>query len=186
MRSFPRPEGSGTRGNRPAVPEWREEADVTKAFRARLAKLGMRSYREYLASEFWRSAKERYERSELPKRCIACDHEAYVLHHRSYARIGEEQPGDLIPLCRDCHARVHDYERSMGTKVQHAHKMLRDIFGWSREETERRFRPFGGLEWIGKNWDKALTPRQAIRELRRQDPANPAFWTAKQRARAAR
>jgi 5-methylcytosine-specific restriction endonuclease McrA len=29
------------------------------------------------------------------------------LHHRNYDRLGHERFDDLIPLCRECHARVH-------------------------------------------------------------------------------
>ena len=30
------------------------------------------------------------------------------LHHRSYDRFGVEAFTDLLPLCRDCHTRLHD------------------------------------------------------------------------------
>jgi len=30
------------------------------------------------------------------------------LHHRTYARLGHEQPEDLTPMCRTCHTRLHD------------------------------------------------------------------------------
>ena len=29
------------------------------------------------------------------------------LHHRTYDRLGHERFDDLIPLCRECHERVH-------------------------------------------------------------------------------
>jgi hypothetical protein len=29
------------------------------------------------------------------------------VHHRSYARLGFEQPEDVVVLCRSCHTRHH-------------------------------------------------------------------------------
>lgn len=43
--------------------------------------------------------------------CVACGGpwslSAGDLHHRSYARLGAEADGDLIPLDRACHDRLH-------------------------------------------------------------------------------
>jgi hypothetical protein len=33
------------------------------------------------------------------------------VHHRTYERLGNELPDDLIILCADCHARIHKKER---------------------------------------------------------------------------
>ncbi len=43
--------------------------------------------------------------------CVVCGepwtlHHGH-LHHRNYRRLGNENPADLIPLCCDCHARLH-------------------------------------------------------------------------------
>ncbi len=43
--------------------------------------------------------------------CVVCG-EAWRLshddlHHRSYRRLGHEVFGDLVPMCRSCHARLH-------------------------------------------------------------------------------
>lgn len=29
------------------------------------------------------------------------------VHHRTYARVGREWPGDLVVLCSECHRRQH-------------------------------------------------------------------------------
>ena len=40
--------------------------------------------------------------------CNCCwKKKATVVHHLSYDRHGEEDPSDLIPLCRGCHDRIH-------------------------------------------------------------------------------
>jgi predicted HNH restriction endonuclease len=34
------------------------------------------------------------------------------LHHRTYKNLGNERLNDLVPLCPDCHDRVHALHRS--------------------------------------------------------------------------
>lgn len=63
-------------------------------------------YAAYLRSEWWREF-SRYIR-ETRKICERCafPYELNV-HHKTYARIGNELDSDLILLCRSCHAREH-------------------------------------------------------------------------------
>jgi len=105
-------------------------------FYKRLNKLGFRNYYEYLSSHYWIEAKERFYKSELPQRCLACGKPKFQLHHRSYARLGNELPRDLIPLCGSCHKKVHDYLKTHNTKLSATHKVLRKVFGWTKKETK--------------------------------------------------
>jgi hypothetical protein len=70
-------------------------------------------YREYIASEEWRSRRRNFLETcgNYCKRCwiprwlavVAYDQDLNV-HHKSYARLGgEELDEDLEPLCRRCH-----------------------------------------------------------------------------------
>jgi hypothetical protein len=67
-----------------------------------------RPYDEYIQSDDWRekadSAKKR-----AGGRCQVCNSDEPPLdaHHRTYERLGREQPGDLIVLCRACHQLFH-------------------------------------------------------------------------------
>lgn len=45
------------------------------------------------------------------------------LHHRTYARLGEERWTDLIPLCRTCHTELH--------------RLLQGSPGWRRMPREQ-------------------------------------------------
>ena len=113
----------------------------------------LKSYKEYLASEVWEQTKARYFSSDKPKKCLACDNPKFQLHHLSYARIGEELLGDLVSLCGDCHSKVHSRLKGCGTHLQHTHAVLREIFGWSIRETQRRFKAFRGEKgflWLPK------------------------------------
>jgi hypothetical protein len=83
-----------------------------------------------------------YAASDLPKACVGCGSPRYQLHHRSYTRLGREPLCDFLPLCGECHSRVHEYHREHETDIQATHKILRIVFGWSRDETARRLAPF--------------------------------------------
>lgn len=72
----------------------------------------MMSYPEYLMSDHWK----RIRWAALWRarhRCAACGREATEaelhVHHITRDRLGEEDPADVIVLCRDCHAAIEDH-----------------------------------------------------------------------------
>jgi hypothetical protein len=107
----------------------------------RLRRMRM-TYAQYLASEMWSAAKDRYRRSWLPQECLGCGSARVEYHHRTYMRLGAEMPTDLVPLCRRCHGRVHAYEAEHPSHVKDTHKILRVLFGWTRSQTYEKFRPY--------------------------------------------
>lgn len=112
------------------------------AFWKHLADLGYPSYEAYLRSEHWQDVRRRYRESGRPQRCVGCDNPRYELHHRSYARIGCEHLNDLIPLCRDCHEKVHAFHKAHGTLITHVHVALRAIHRWGKGKAKRKLAPF--------------------------------------------
>ena len=68
------------------------------------------SYREYLETDQWRETRAEAI-ARAGGRCALCPREdpdgseklVFHVHHRSYQRIGEELPGDLVVLCEACH-----------------------------------------------------------------------------------
>jgi 5-methylcytosine-specific restriction endonuclease McrA len=74
----------------------------------RAAKLQSMPYAEYLETPEWH-----YRRRQVVKaaerKCQYCGIPTHDLnvHHRTYERLGNEDPDDLIALCRDCHEREH-------------------------------------------------------------------------------
>lgn len=95
-----------------------------------LGKFGYRRLFDYLRSPEFKELKERYRGSGLPQKCVVCKDPNVDLHHRTYARLGEERLTDLIPLCRHHHDQLHDegldlwsgpgilYEREMERRQQ--------------------------------------------------------------------
>lgn len=76
------------------------------------------NYHEYIASSDWRENSARLAELEASGfRCRLCNdngsNSALEVHHRSYANLGDEQPGDLTTLCRGCHRLVTDHQRRL-------------------------------------------------------------------------
>lgn len=68
-------------------------------------------YRQYIGSEEWQQRRSIFlEEAGTCNRCFLPRHLAIIaydqdlnVHHRSYANLGQEEPGDLEALCRRCH-----------------------------------------------------------------------------------
>ncbi len=65
-------------------------------------------YQVYLQSDGWKKRRaEAIDRAG--RRCQLCNSvDSLQVHHRTYERLGNELPADLIALCRSCHAKFHD------------------------------------------------------------------------------
>jgi hypothetical protein len=123
---------------------------------ARLGQLGM-TYREYLESEHWANLKRRYRASNLPQMCLGCNDPRVQMHHRTYQRIGREELTDIIPLCKACHDKVHDYCRGNSMHVKDTHAVMRVVFGWSKKQMMEKFKPY---RLSGRPNGCALTPKR--------------------------
>jgi 5-methylcytosine-specific restriction endonuclease McrA len=68
-------------------------------------------YRRYLQSDHWLAVRRRaLEYAE--HRCQVCySPDRLQVHHRTYARLGQERPADMTVLCEDCHRNVHGKRR---------------------------------------------------------------------------
>lgn len=108
------------------------------SFKDQLKELGFDSYSKYLASPHWKGVRVDYESSDLPQFCLGCKSNRFELHHRTYTRLGNEKLVDLIPLCRECHKKVHDYAKNHDLGIHDTHLILREIFGWTKTEMRRR------------------------------------------------
>ncbi len=66
-------------------------------------------YEEYRQSRHWIELSRLERQSQKVCQRCAFPYELNV-HHKTYERLGHEAPGDLIVLCRSCHAREHFLE----------------------------------------------------------------------------
>lgn len=125
----------------------------------RVRALGFKTYRDYLRSPHWRDMQARYRASRLPQACLGCNEPNFQLHHRSYVRLGHELLEDLIPLCDECHYQVHAYAREFQIPLENTHAVLRRLFGWTKGQTRKKFRPFSRNNGKGKKKTYAWVPR---------------------------
>lgn len=81
---------------------------------SRLRALGYSDYGSYISSTRWATKRREYwDDPDLPKACGVCgtDEAPLPLHHRTYERVGCERLEDLVPVCPNCHALIHELER---------------------------------------------------------------------------
>lgn len=110
-------------------------------FYKRLKLLGYRNYNEYLQSTHWKNKKIEYRNSEMLQHCLFCENKNYILHHRSYVRLGDESLYDFIPLCQDCHRKVHEwFNTHEDIQIAVTHRAIREIFKLTRPETRTLFK----------------------------------------------
>lgn len=73
------------------------------------------NYAEYLQTEEWRQRAEA-AKARVGYRCQICNRASprviLEVHHRTYERLGHEQPEDLTVLCRGCH-ELYESNRRM-------------------------------------------------------------------------
>lgn len=70
-----------------------------------------KAYDEYLSSPAWRQ-KRALCLATTSGACLHCGATAQTAHHVTYARIGNEQSEDLVPLCEPCHREIHGAQKS--------------------------------------------------------------------------
>jgi hypothetical protein len=120
-------------------------------------------YDKYIRSSEWAARKASYYETHH-KRCRSCgDEEKEMhLHHRSYARIYQEADGDLIPMCVDCHAMLHLFQKSFKLPVEDATELWLSVTnGTSRKKKIRealRQTKYSEFEHVWKRKSRAVLP----------------------------
>jgi hypothetical protein len=77
-----------------------------------------RNYTEYLKSEHWNLLRESLKDAAgyVCQICHGKD-KRLEIHHKHYSTLGHEARSDLMVLCGDCHAKLHDIKKNDGQKV---------------------------------------------------------------------
>jgi len=66
-------------------------------------------YEQYIQSDQWKERAKR-ERAFWNNSCSLCHRKGELhVHHSTYVRLGNEQHGDLIVLCENCHTIFHQF-----------------------------------------------------------------------------
>lgn len=87
-------------------------------------------YDEYLESDHWQHVRQGALARAL-HRCVVCNSDKSLhVHHRNYARLGNERLDDLTVLCAECHGLFHKHGKIQTTgKVAQAYTGV--IVNWS-------------------------------------------------------
>ena len=81
--------------------------EIDRCVEAAIAALRRMPYAEYLRTAHWQRVRA-LALARAGQCCELCGDDGQLeTHHRSYARVGFEQPDDLIVLCHDCHRDHH-------------------------------------------------------------------------------
>ena len=65
------------------------------------------AYDEYLWQLHWRETRKKALK-RAGYRCEKCENQVRLhVHHKTYARLGQELDGDLLALCTECHNEAH-------------------------------------------------------------------------------
>lgn len=69
------------------------------------------NYQEYIQSAAWIGRREQAKK-RAGHRCQLCSTtDGLVVHHNTYARLGDEDDADLVVLCEGCHTVFHEQRR---------------------------------------------------------------------------
>jgi hypothetical protein len=82
--------------------------------------LGFDSYFHYLNSPHWKEVRKR-QIEEVGYECECGSRVRLQLHHKTYARLGQELVQDLQWLCGNCHKRAHKIKTRAKGKVTIKH-----------------------------------------------------------------
>lgn len=92
-----------------------------------------KEYSKYLKSQHWKKLKietKRRLKREGKLNCYTCKYDKRLhLHHRTYKRLYQELPEDLVCLCKRCHFRLHRLVREGKSNLYNAHIYLRNKLG---------------------------------------------------------
>lgn len=77
-------------------------------------------YIQYLKSDDWLKIKNKLHSDKRYSNCINCFSSKNIhLHHRNYKWIGTKKAAmGLLPLCSDCHNKVHEYAKEKGVAIR--------------------------------------------------------------------
>lgn len=108
-------------------------------YRVRAIMLNGITYEEYLRSPHWAEIKAKAAKRSYYSQCLACQSTDRInLHHKNYRFIGtHREMTEIIPLCADCHVRIHDLAKRENISVTKATsrymKEAKELASWFRK-----------------------------------------------------
>ncbi len=91
-------------------------------------------YKDYLKSGAWKKVrKEALNRvHDICERCGRTKYSRRLeVHHRTYERLGQERPEDLVVLCTECHQRADTLRAKRTKDMQEQRLWEARLDGWA-------------------------------------------------------
>lgn len=89
----------------------------------KIAKIYRDRYEEYIQSESWKAKRRQFFAENRRRLCAGCQDKSIKqlhVHHKTYARFGNEDLADLVAVCQVCHAMIHERHRLGGISLEEA------------------------------------------------------------------
>lgn len=84
------------------------------------------NYESYIRSSVWQMLRDKIVYDyDYDGKCYMCGTKDNIrVHHITYIRLGDEHHSDLIPLCADCHKKIHELKDDLAPIIEDVHKQL--------------------------------------------------------------
>ena len=109
-----------------------------------IGKINGIDYNEYIHSDEWKRKRILVAQREN-HRCQMCGELIvvhYHIHHKTYARFGNEDLDDLMFLCEDCHINLHrEKDKAMGKIKPQSQKKKRKLAVNKRKHAKKKHKP---------------------------------------------
>jgi len=103
-------------------------------------------YSDYLKTKHWENVRRQVLDAYEHACSFCCAKDDIHVHHRTYKRIGNEHWGDLVVLCKECHAVFHlnrkaEGQFEYGENQKTTEDVLRDKCRKQKEQKENDIQP---------------------------------------------
>lgn len=123
------------------------------------------SYQRYINSSKWETRRNQYFLTR-PRKCVTCGTRKDIhLHHKTYARMGNEFDSDLAALCEFCHDTLHKWHTEVGGDLLSASNRFIRLL---QEAQKHRLRRRGKDTFVPRNQRGTTTDEQG-RKVRHLD-----------------
>ncbi len=106
----------------------------------------MSKYLEYLQSNKWRRKRNQCKANHGTK-CLVCWKRFKDIHHKTYKDLeNENAEHHLIPLCRQCHYKVHNYCKKNNVNIYQGTEQYIKKFSIRPVEGKRKWKDLTPIE----------------------------------------
>lgn len=115
-----------------------------------------KQYEDYINSFDWH-LKRSQALSRADQKCGRCGStEGLEVHHLTYERLGNEEPEDLLVVCRSCHEKEDDKRRWQVEEQQY----LARLDGWASKKYGEDWESWKDATEVAEQFEKWLEKKE--------------------------